>query len=171
MDFPDTPTPRAVFTAEQAVRLVVFSVDQHRYALPLDVVERIVRAVAITALPKAPAVVLGIIDVAGCLVPVFNLRRRFRLPERPLRPTDQLLLARVAQRSVALVIDEARGVVERAAGAIVAADEIAPHLQYLQGVLQFEDGLVLIQDLEQFLSMDEAQMLDAALRQDPRHAN
>lgn len=62
--------------------LVVFRLDERRYALPLSVVERVIRAVEVTPLPKAPPIVLGAIDVQGRVVPVLNVRRRFLMPDR-----------------------------------------------------------------------------------------
>ena len=79
---------------------VVFSLDAGRYALPLATVERIVRAVEVTRLPSAPPIILGAIDVQGRVLPVFNIRRRFGLPERDIGPSDHFLIARSADRSV-----------------------------------------------------------------------
>ena len=62
--------------------IVVFTLDEQRYALHLLAVERVVRAVEVTALPEAPEIVLGVVNVKGRIVPVINVRRRFRLPER-----------------------------------------------------------------------------------------
>ena len=42
-------------------QIVLFTLDEPRYALPLSAVERVVRAVEITPLPKAPEVVLGVL--------------------------------------------------------------------------------------------------------------
>jgi purine-binding chemotaxis protein CheW len=145
-------------------RWVVFRLDEGRYALPLDAVQRVVRAAWITPLPLAPSVVMGALDVAGEVLPVFNLRQRFRLPERWVEPSDQFLLARTAQRTVVLVIDAALCVVEKPATAMVDADRLVTDLAHIRGVLPLEDGLILIQDIEQFLSSDEQRLLDAALQ-------
>ena len=162
-----TPGPEQhrgqTFEMSELTQIVVFRLDEQRYALPLTVVERIVRAVEVTPLPEAPAIVLGAIDVEGSVIPVLNLRRRFLLPEREIDPADQLLIASTARRTVALVIDEAHGVIEYQQSAIINADLIVPGLEQFQGVVKLDDGLVLIHDLEKFLSLDEAHMLDAAM--------
>ena len=147
----------------ETVRLVVFRLDEQRYALPLAAVERIVRAVEVTFLPKAPSIVLGVIDMEGQALPVLNVRRRFGLPEREMRPDDHFLIARTVSRVVALMVDEALGLVERSQTAIIAADQIVPGLEQFQGVVKLDDGLVLIHDLEKFLHLDEASTLDAAM--------
>jgi len=147
------------------MELVIFRLNGQRYALPLPVVERIIQAVEVTPLPGAPDVVLGAINVAGCVLPVLNIRRRFFLPEREIVPDDQFLIARTARRTVALVIDQAHGLIEHEPSALMGADPLVPGLEQFQGVVKLDDGLVLIHDLEKFLSLDEAQTLDTAVQQ------
>jgi purine-binding chemotaxis protein CheW len=147
------------------MELVIFRLNGQRFALPLPVVERVIQAVEVTSLPGAPAVVLGVINVAGRVLPVFNIRRRFFLPEREVVPADQFLIARTARHMVALVIDEVHGVIEHEPSAVVGADRMVPGLEQFQGVVKLDDGLVLIHDLEKFLSLDEAHALDTAMEE------
>lgn len=126
-------------------------------------VERIVRAAQITPLPLAPDIILGALNLAGTVLPVFNIRRRFRLPERDIEPSHQFLIARTVHRIVVLVIDRAQGVLELPSTEAIDAANITPDPSHFSGVLRLEDGLVLIHDLERFLSSDEAHDLDAAL--------
>ncbi len=147
----------------ELTQLVVFRLDEQRYALPLAVVERIVRAVEVTALPNAPDIVIGAIVVAGRVIPVLNIRRRFQLPERGIGPADQFLIGRTAHRTVVLVVDAAQGVTERRRTDIVGSAQIVPGLEQFHGVIKLDDGLVLIHDLERFLSLDETCALDEAM--------
>lgn len=150
---------------------VVFCLDSGRYALPLSAVDRVVRAAYVTPLPLAPDVVLGAIDVEGQVLPVFNIRRRFQLPERALSPADQLLIARTSRGAVVLVIDSALGMLDCPATPMIDAQGIGSSLSLIRGVIQLEDGLVLIQDLEHFLSPDEARTLDQAMSNQASHAS
>jgi purine-binding chemotaxis protein CheW len=118
---------------------VVFCLDEGRYALPLAAVDRIVRAVHVTPMPRAPGLVLGAIDVQGRVLPVFNIRRRFGLPERTVDPADHFLIAHSARRTVVLVIDAAQGVFEHAAAALTEAANIARKLEHIRGVMQLDD--------------------------------
>jgi len=150
----------------ESVQLVVFRLDEQRYALSLAAVERIVRAAEVTLLPNAPPIVLGALDVEGRVLPVLNIRRRFGLREREVSPADQFLIARTAPRTVVLVVDEAQGVIERSQAEIIGSAQIVPGLGQFQGVVRLDDGLVLIHDLEKFLSLDEARALDDAINQE-----
>src|SRR3990172_4798962 len=145
------------------IQLLAFGMAQQRYALPLAAVERVVRAVEITPLPKAPPMVLGIVNIGGHIVPVFNVRSRFRLPERDMDLRDQLILGQTEHRMVALVVDEVSAVMERAESEVITAQEILPGLEYVQGVARLEDGMILIHDLDKFLSSEEEVILHRAL--------
>ena len=147
----------------RADRLVIFTLDGQRYALPLDAVDSAVRAVAVTPLPKAPDVVLGIINVRGQVLPVISLRRRFRLPERDLEPDDYILLARTSRRRVALAVDGVEGVLAVGAGEEIGLHTILPGTDYVAGVVRRPDGLIIIHDLGTCLSLDEEHALAAAM--------
>ena len=149
----------------------MFRLDERKYALPLAAVERVVRAVEVTPLAKAPAIVLGVIDVEGRVLPVLDVRLRFRLPEREITPADQFLIAQTARRTVALLIDEVQGVIERSSTEIVGPAQIVPGLEQIQGVIKFDDGLALIHDLDTFLSLGETQALDKAMIQEVAHGD
>ena len=143
--------------------LIVFALDSQRYALPLPVVDRVVRMAAITPLPKAPDIVLGIVNIQGRVIPVINIRRRFCLPDREIALTDQLVVAHTAQRPVALVADAVLDVIACSAQSLIAAENILPKVEYVEGVIKLADGLILIHDLDKFLSLEEASSLDHAL--------
>ena len=147
----------------QSSQFVVFSLDEQRYALHLSTVETIVHAVEITVLPKAPEIVLGVLNMQGRIMPVVNVRKRFRLAEREIALSDRFIIARTSRRVVALVVDSVHGVVERAKHEVVAAEEILPQVEYVEGVVKLPEGLVFIHDLDAFLSLDEEKTLDEAI--------
>lgn len=146
------------------LQLVVLSLDDRQYALPLSTVERVFPIVEITQLPHAPAVVAGVINVQGELMPVFDIRKRLDLPTREIKLTDQLVLVSTAKRNVGLIADQVIGVVECADADIVASDDVYPDLPYLSGIAKLKDGVVLIQNLDEFLSLEEESLLEQAIK-------
>ncbi len=131
----------------------------------LETVESVVRSAAITVLPKAPEIVLGILDLQGRVIPVINLRKRFRLPEREIRSTDQFVVARTRTLTLALVVDSAESVMEEKDLEVIPPDSILTGMGYLEGVTRTEGGLVLIHDLESLLFAEEEELLAQALEQ------
>ncbi|MFQ5632726.1 MAG: chemotaxis protein CheW, partial [bacterium] len=60
---------------------LVFTIDDQQFGLPMSQVERIIRAVEVRPVPEAPDYINGVINMQGRVIPVVNLRKRFRLPE------------------------------------------------------------------------------------------
>jgi purine-binding chemotaxis protein CheW len=149
-----TPTAREV---------LLFTLEGHRYALPTEDVRELVRAVRLTPLPRAPAVVEGLLDLRGELLPVLDMRRRFRLPARPLATTDHLVVAQAGPRRVALRVDRAEGLLALEPGQLDESPRELPGVGYVAGALKLPDGLVLLHDLRTFLSEAEGLALEEAL--------
>ena len=144
-------------------QIVVFQLHNQRYALDLEVVERLVRIVEITSIPKAPDIVLGMIDVAGRVIPVVDVRRRFGLPADGTTLSEQIIIARTSKRSVGLVVESTLGILEVSALDLMSSEEILPRLEYIKGVVKLRDGIVLIHDLESFLSLEEERALEESM--------
>lgn len=144
-------------------QVVVFALDDGAYALRLAAVERVARMASVILLPEAPEIVIGIVNVRGRIVPVFDIRRRFRLPAREIAVTDQLIIVRTARRAVALVANAVTGVREYSDEAVVKAERVLPGLESVEGVVKLADGLLIIHDVDKFLSLEEEESLRRAL--------
>jgi purine-binding chemotaxis protein CheW len=94
---------------------------------------------------------------------VLDIRARFCLPPRALTPDQHFIIARTGSRLVALRVDRARDLIAVDQDAIEVADRVAPGLEHVAGVARLADGLLVIHDLEGFLSLDEARQVDGAL--------
>lgn len=149
------------------MRLAVFSVDGHRYGVPLSATEQVLHMVAISPLPGCPEVVLGAINIHGDVVPVLDVRRRLGLPDGDYGPAARLLVARTARRVVALPVDDVHGVLELDPSSVDPPDTVVPGIEHVSGVVPLADGLLLIHDLDAFFSVDEERQLAGSLREHP----
>jgi purine-binding chemotaxis protein CheW len=148
---------------KKLLKLVTFSLDDRKFGLYVSAVQRIIRVVEVTALPKAPEIVTGIINLQGTPIPVCDIRMRFRLPPREVNLADQMIVATTTKRTVALIVDSVDDVIEIPQEKIIAAEQILPELEYVEGIMTTEGGMVLIHDLERFLSLPEEKALDKAM--------
>ena len=148
-------------TQNAPLDVVVIDLDDRRYGIAADHVERVVAMVAVTALRGSPAVVAGVIDVGGDIVPVIDLRVCLGHATRPARPADHLVLAWAAHRSVALWVDRAAQLISVPAvqpGSAGLSDQ-----RHIVGFGKTPDGLLVITDLDAFLSAADEVALDSAL--------
>jgi purine-binding chemotaxis protein CheW len=137
-----------------------------RIAWPVAAVREIVRAVAITRLPGAPAIVEGVIDVRGTLTPVLDLRARFGVPPRAPDPSEQMVLVATGTRTVACRVDRTLSIAELDADAVAEPDGLAAASRAaagVTGVAATVDGLAFVHDVDAFLADSESRALDAAV--------
>jgi purine-binding chemotaxis protein CheW len=150
-----------------SIQLVVFTLEGATFALELAKVHRVVRAMEVTSLPHAPEVVLGVVNIQGELLAAVNLRRRFRLPEREITPSDQFIIVNMtvdgATRKVVLVVDGVSGMMTAEQESIVIGGEIVAGMEYVQGIAKIAGDLILIHDLNRCLSLHEEKLLQGAL--------
>jgi purine-binding chemotaxis protein CheW len=144
-------------------QFLTFLLGGQRFGVRADDVVEIVRAVRVDRLPKAPPVIEGVIDVRGAVVPVLDIRSRFRLAAKRIAPADHFIIARAKRRLVCIRADRAMDIVTLAENDIADIGGVAPTSEYLAGVGKVADGLVLIHDLATFLSEAEAQDVAAVV--------
>lgn len=145
------------------IKLVVFTLDKNRYALPLASVEKVIPVVEITPLPKAPDIVIGVINMQGRIIPVVDVRKRFCLPEKEITLSDKIILLQTTRRSVGIIADTVSGVITCSEQEVTEANKILPGLEYVEGVVKLKEGMLLIHDIDRFLSIEEEKMLDKQL--------
>ena len=145
-------------------QIVVFTLDELLYALPLPAVVRVIHAVEIKHLPKAPEIISGIINVKGRIIPVVDIRKRFGLEEREIETDNRLIIADTGKRQVAILVDTVTGIKDLTPGQQEQAKETLPFAEHLRGVAKIDNELILIYDLEKFLSLDEEKKLEKALK-------
>jgi purine-binding chemotaxis protein CheW len=145
------------------VSFLVFEVGAYRLAISARAVARIVRAVAISPLPGAATVLEGVINVGGTIVPVLDIRLRFGLPVVLLHPDQHLILAETRGGPVALRVDRALELLALTPEMIRDAREMGPGVRYASGVAALPDGVLVIHDLDRFLSSEERLEIDQLL--------
>ncbi len=150
------------------LEVLVFEVGGRRYGIAVAEVQEVVWAVTLVPLPRGPAIVEGVINVRGRVVPVLDFRARFRLPLKDLEHTDHLIVGWAGARLVAIRADRALGVVALEAAEIEDVGSLTVGVEYVAGVAKARDGLLLIHDLGTFLSQAEAEAVDGALREETR---
>jgi purine-binding chemotaxis protein CheW len=145
-------------------QIVVFSLDELLYALPLPAVVKVIHAIEIRSLPKVPEIISGIINVKGQIIPVADIRKRFGLAAHEIDPDDRLIIADTGKRQVAIPVDSVTGIRDLAPRQLAVARETLPFAEHLRGVAKIDNELILIYDLEQFLSLDEEKELEQAMK-------
>ena len=144
-------------------QFVIFTLDEQSYALPMQAVVKVIQAVEVRYLPKAPEIITGIVNIKGQILPVADIRKRFGLAVHELGADDQIIIADTGTRKIAITVDNVNSVRNLTPDQLSVGKDALPFAEHLSGVAKVDDGLVLIYNLNNFLSLDEQRMLDDAM--------
>jgi purine-binding chemotaxis protein CheW len=98
-------------TEEAGVReFLAFVVATETYALPLSCIREIMRVPSVTAVPRAPKEVLGIISVRGQVTTLIDLRQRLRVQAAPVNSRTRVLLVDQGDEIMGLLCDRVQQV-------------------------------------------------------------
>ena len=145
-------------------KYVVFQLTNQRFALPLTVVEQVVQVVEICPWPKMPDYIHGIINLHGEIIPVINIHFLFGLPAKEIELSDQLIIAATSSRKLAILVNSSHEVLELEDDKVVNSDKIMFEMIYIQGVMKLENGMVLINNIEEFLCPENLRKLEESLK-------
>lgn len=137
---------------------VIFRLGDEEFGLPVDVVSGIIRYEPATPVPRAPEVVLGVINLRGRVVPIVDLRRRFRNESFVPQPSSRIIVAEGEAGPVGIAVDAANEVTT------IDDDELRPVPEGVLGpetarafsaVVERDDKLVILLDLDEAIPRAE----------------
>jgi len=139
------------------IQLVGFRIGRETFGIPIGLVREIVRMMEITAVPEAPDYVEGVINLRGRIIPVIDLRKRFREPGIKVDKRNRILVAELEGRLVGLIVDAASEVLKMANGDIEPPPELLQEndLSYVTGLGKRNGKLIILVDVEKLLNHGE----------------
>lgn len=147
---------------DQELQLVIFRLAKEEYGLPITKVQEINRLVPITKLPQTPSFMEGIINLRGRIIPVVDLRKRFQLDVAEYNEDTRIIIVDVDGQTVGIIVDAVNEVVRIGTGSIEPPPPaFVLDARYIQGVGKLDGRLLILLDINQILTAQEA----IALRQ------
>ncbi|MFA6209694.1 MAG: chemotaxis protein CheW [Candidatus Obscuribacterales bacterium] len=144
----------------KSVSLLLFFLDDNRYAIPLTSVERVYPAVEITSCEADLATeFLGFVNVHGELIPVVNARARFGLPNKPVAVTDMMIVALDGDQKLAMMVDRVADVLEYSAEQMIIAESLL-YAKTQVNVINLADGMIVIKEMRDYLTETGRQWLE-----------
>jgi len=136
--------------------------------LPISAVREIVRVPQITAVPNAPDYIEGVINLRGQIIPVMDLRKRFRAESTGFSKKSRIVVVELEERFIGLIVSSASEVLR------IPPSEIEdPHnvfregeIDYITGVGKLKGRLVIMLDLKKILRQGELQIRGGAAAPD-----
>lgn len=137
---------------------ILFTIAGTTYALRTRDVAHIEMVEQITGVPNAVHFVDGVVFSRGQVVPALNLRARFGFDKVPHDLRTRLLVVQSEGRSVGLLVDSAREFLAIPPAAVQPPNQALAGAggQYIEGIANLNDRLILILDLRAVLDFSQS---------------
>lgn len=132
----------------------IFKIEDQRYAIGIESVQEIIRVPEITPIPGAAGELVGLINLRGNILPLFDARRCLQLPP-PINQHAQHVIILVGEKGMAgLLVDEVIAVCSLEQS--VEPEKLLPGAGQLDGSIEgislYGDELVIRLNWEQLLA-------------------
>lgn len=111
------------------MNLLSFRLAYQWYAIELEHITEVLWMVYLEEMPSSPPEVLGLLNMRHASMPVLDLRKRFQLPEAPVRLYTPLIACQHEGQHMALLVDEAKEVMSIHSQALRPID-ISPYISH-----------------------------------------
>ncbi len=142
---------------------VIFRLVDEKYGVDIMKVKEISEFKSSTKVPNAPYFVDGIINLRGEIIPIVNLKKRFKIKGvQEINSDTRIIVININNKNIGFIVDEASEVLRIKEDDIEQAPEIITGVdrQYINGVGKLEDTIVILLDLEKILTDDEKEELE-----------
>ncbi|CAN5620645.1 hypothetical protein BH11CYA1_BH11CYA1_18850 [soil metagenome] len=144
----------------KSVSLLLFFLDENRYAIPLTSVARVYPAVEITPCEADHhSEFLGFVNVHGEVIPVVNARARFGLPDKAVAVTDMMVVAQDGDQKLAIMVDRVADVLEYSAEQMIIAESLL-YAKTQVNVINLADGMIVVKEMRDYLTETGRQWLE-----------
>ncbi len=147
---------------------LTFLLAGEEYAISILQVKEIIEYDTVTAVPKTPKWIRGVINLRGSVVPVVDLGVKFGMGERTVTKTSCIVIVESQMESentlMGVMADAVSQVMDITAGEIQQVPAFGTRIKvdYLLGIAQLGKKFVLLLDIDKVLSADEALDLEEA---------
>ena len=146
---------------EGIMQLVGFEIGKEQFGVNILAVQEIIRSAPVTNVPNSPMFVEGVINLRGDIVPVIDLRKRLNLLKDDMEmdhSKNWVLILNIGDRVIGFIVDSVTEVLKIEEESIEPPPDIiiaGLENQYIQGVCNINDGLLIILEFDRVLFNEE----------------
>jgi purine-binding chemotaxis protein CheW len=142
-------------------QFVTFTIGSEVYGVDVLKVQEIIGITEITYVPNSLSFMKGVINLRGNVVPVVDLRIKFKMDERPYDQYTVIIIVEVKGRSVGMIVDTVSDVLDIAISSIQDTPHFSASIEtdYIKSIGRKEEQLVIILEVDKILTTEELDIM------------
>lgn len=143
----------------EEIQVVCFRLQDEEFGINIMRVQEIIRVSEITAVPRSPHFVEGIVNLRGNVLPVIDLRKRFGVPPAARTEQNRIVVVDIAGKITGIIVDSVSEVLRVAKNQIEPPPSVVAGIegQYIEGVAKLKNGerIVILVNVDAILNAEE----------------
>jgi purine-binding chemotaxis protein CheW len=143
---------------------LTFVLGNEEYGVEILKVQEIRSYEAATKIANTPDFIKGVINLRGSIVPIVDLRMRFKLSKAEYNDTTVVIILNLNNRTMGMVVDGVSDVLELKSSQISSVPELVSNIdtKYLLGLGTADERMLILVDIEQLMTSKEMALMEAA---------
>ena len=157
------PTHQSRSAIEAMVQeYLTFTLGEEEYGVDILKVQEIRGYDTITRMPDAPDFIKGVINLRGTIVPVVDMRIKFKLAKVEYNEFTVMIILNIAKRVIGMVVDGVSDVITLTADQIRPPPEFGSSFdtQYLTGLGAVDERMLILVDIEKLMGSRDMALMD-----------
>lgn len=141
---------------------LTFTLGKEEYGIDILKVQEIRGYDAVTTIANTPDFIKGVINLRGIIVPIVDMRIKFKLESVTYDQLTVVIILNLASRVVGMVVDGVSDVIALTSEQIKTAPQFGATLdtQYLMGLGTIDQRMLILVDIEKLMSSSDMQLVD-----------
>ncbi|MBM7044595.1 MULTISPECIES: chemotaxis protein CheW [Rhizobium] len=144
---------------QEANELIAFRIGDQEFCVDIMSVREIRGWTPATAMPHAPAYMLGVINLRGAVLPIVDLSARLGMKRAELTARHVIIVAQVKRKVVGLVVDAVSDILTITTNNIQPTPEVSSdhERQFARGIVAIERRMICLIELEALFPENESE--------------
>src|SRR3990167_1912172 len=157
-------TNQELTTTGASRELLTFTLGSEEYGIDILKVQEIRGYEAVTTIANAPEFIKGVINLRGIIVPIVDMRIKFKLGNISYDETTVVIILNVANRVVGIVVDGVSDVITLKPEQVKAAPEFGAAIdtQYVMGLGTVDERMLILVDIERLMTSSDMELMEKA---------
>ncbi|MGZ8143212.1 MAG: chemotaxis protein CheW [Methylosarcina sp.] len=143
---------------------LAFTLGDENYGIDILTVQEIRAYETVTKIANTPDFIKGVINLRGVIVPIVDMRIKFKLANVVYNQFTVVIVLNVCGRVIGMVVDGVSDVISLIPGQIHPKPEFGSSLdtQYLTGLGTVNDRMIILVDIERLMSAKDMALIEKA---------
>jgi purine-binding chemotaxis protein CheW len=143
---------------------LTFTLGNEDYGVDILKVQEIRGYDTVTRIPDAPEFIKGVINLRGTIVPVIDLRLKFKFGEAAYNSFTVMIILNIGGRVIGMVVDGVSDVIALDDSQISPPPEFGAALdtRYLAGIGTVDKRMLILVDIQKLMSGSEIGLIESA---------